>query len=93
MVKNRKKTRKNGLTGSRTSNRPASKAVVARLDALDGLRDCCDNLTALAGLLEACSHSSQGELLKREMVGRTGSLMLREVKRAEVLVDVLDKVQ
>jgi hypothetical protein len=101
MVKNRNKTRKNGLTASRekrvrssrANNRPASKAAVARLDALDGLRECCANLTTLAGLLDACGDHRRGEPLEREMVGNTGSLILREVRQVKAFLDGLEKAQ
>lgn len=83
-------SRKKRVRSSRANNRPASKAAVARLDALDGLCECCSNLATLAGLLAACgSQHSWSEPLEREMIGNTGSLILREVKQVKAFLAVL----
>ena len=83
-------SRQKRVRPSRAKRRPSSKARVDRLDALDGLRQHCDSLTTFGGLLEACGHHPCGEPLEREMIGHTGSLILREVEQAEALLDVLE---
>jgi hypothetical protein len=90
MVNERKKTRKNGLTGSRKKRvLPSRKPDL--LDRLDALNQCCYNLAALGGLMQACGEHPWDEPLNREMIGDTGSLILREVRQVQALLDGLGK--
>jgi len=89
------KSSRTHLTASRKKRvRPSRpKSQTDRLDALDGLRLRCENLTALAGLLEACGEHRGGQPLERDIIGHTGSLIRREVEQAGALLDKLEEAR
>ena len=93
MVQTTSKIRKSGLTPSRKTRRrsAARRAGPGRMDCLDALAAHHAHIAALAGLLEACGDTSQGEPLERKLVGDTGNLILREVWAAKALLQAVWK--
>jgi hypothetical protein len=67
------------------------KPPATRVDCLDGLQDCFETVTTLAGLLEAIGKNPRSELVKPELVSHAGAMILAEMERAQAWLDKLDE--
>jgi len=88
------KTSKTRLTASgEKGRRPSRSRRPFRLDVdiLDGLLDCCQNITTLARLLNACDYHPEAEPLESTLVHNAGHLIVREAEQLRGWLDELGK--
>jgi hypothetical protein len=88
------KTSETRLTASRKKGRrPSRSRRPFRLDVdiLDGLLDCCQNITTLARLLNACDYHPEAEPLESTLVHNAGHLIVREAEQLRGWLDELGK--
>jgi hypothetical protein len=76
------------LTRSRKTRRRPFRLDV---DLLDGLIDCCQSITTLAGLLQASGTHAEAEPLEAALVHNAGHLILREAEQLQALLNQLAK--
>jgi len=91
MSSTNKKPAKRGLTAPKEKLR--CKPAETRVECLDGLRDCLENIGTLAGLLEAAGQHPHAEFLEPGMVSHAGKLILAEVAKAEAWLDKLENAR
>jgi hypothetical protein len=64
--------------------------AVARVDCLDGLRDCLKTIGAQADLLEATGQHPNAGPVEARTISHTGKLILAETAKAEAWLDKLE---
>jgi hypothetical protein len=69
------------------------KPAASKVDCLDGLQDCFETVTTLAGLLEAIGKNPRSELVKPELVSHAGAMLLAEMEKAQAWLDKLEAAQ
>ena len=84
------KTSASHLTASR-KKRVRRRPFRLDVDILDGLHDCCQNITTLAQLLNACDYHAEAEPLESALVHNAGQLIVREAAQLRGWLNELGK--